>query len=64
MPGHLCTNFLVLWYMVDVKFLKFVGQFNCCLVVGYEGFMSNLILSCYLVDDEFRVAVRLETFHP
>lgn len=40
-------------YVVDVKLLKLVSQLNYLLIVRYEGFVLNLILVCYLVDDEF-----------
>lgn len=53
----ICVHILVLWH------LRNLGQFDHSLVGGHKDFMLNVVLSSHLIDDEFWVVVRLETFY-
>ena len=43
--------------MANVEAVKCVSQLNGCLVIRYQVFMTNLILSFDLIDNQFGVTV-------
>jgi len=49
--------------MADVKAIKCVSQLDGCMMRRYQVFMSDLILSFDLIDDQLRVTIGLELFH-
>jgi len=44
-------------YMVDVKVFELFNHVDSCIMVGYEVFMSDIVLSSDLANDEFGVDV-------
>jgi len=50
--------------MADVEAIKYVSQLNGYLVIMYQIFMTNPILSFDLIDNQLRVTIGFKVFHP
>jgi len=50
--------------MADVKAIECVSQLDGYMVVRYRVFMSNLILSFDLIDDQLGVTIGFEICYP
>jgi len=50
--------------MADVKAIKCVNYLDGCIVVRYQVFMLNLILSFDLIDDQLGVTIGFEICYP
>jgi len=46
--------------MVDVEACELLCHIDSCVVVRYQVFMSDFVLPANLVNDEFRITVRVE----
>ena len=50
--------------MVDVETFKCISQLNGFMVIRYEVFMTNLIFTLDLVDDQLGIAIKLPSIVP
>ena len=50
--------------MANIEAIKCVGQLDGCMVIMYQVFIPDLILSFDLIADQLRVTIGLKIFHP
>ena len=49
--------------MTDVETFKCISQLNGCMVIRYEVFMTDLIFTLDLIDDQLRIAINLKVLY-
>ena len=49
--------------MADIEAIKCVSQFNGCLVIRYQVFMTNLILLLDLINNQFGVTIGFKVLY-
>ena len=50
--------------MTDIEDFKCISQLNGCMVIRYEVFITNLIFTLDLVDDQLGIAISFKVFYP
>ena len=50
--------------MTDIEAIKCISQLNGCMVIRYQVFMTDLIFSLDLVDDQFGVTISFKVSYP
>ena len=50
--------------MTDVEAFKCIIQLNGCMVIRYEVFMTDLIFTLDLVDDQLGIAISFKVLYP
>ena len=50
--------------MTDVEAIKCISQLNGCMVIRYQVFMTDLIFTLDLVDDQFGVTISFKLPYP
>ena len=50
--------------MADVESFKCSNQLNGCMVIRYEVFVTDLIFTLDLIDDQLGIAIRFKVLYP
>ena len=49
--------------MTDIETFKYISQLNGCMVIRYEVFMTDLIFTLDLVDDQLKISISFKIFY-